>query len=113
MDETGVSEDRRQELVERELEENDKRSYVEAEDELQGKRAAAVAGIIDMLVEAEGAAIPFGTLLQGVGMDSQPAQMTPAMHALELTGVIRRFTYVETGATKPRSAYALVLEEES
>lgn len=81
--------------------------FVKSEDELKGKRAECVSGIIEMLVEAEGDPVAYAELLEEVGMQDQPAQMMPAMHALELVGAVDRYTYTESGKTKARVAYAL------
>jgi DNA-binding PadR family transcriptional regulator len=97
-------------LVESDAEHSSK--YVEAKDTPSGKRAACVAGIIDQLVEADGAPLPYALLLENVGMEDQPAQMMPALHALELTGVVTRYSYVEDGKTKARIAYSLNEEVE-
>lgn len=82
-------------------------SFVKDEKELTGKRANCVAGIIRQLVEAEGKPVAYADLLAEVEMADQPAQMMPAMHALELVGAVERYTYVEPGKKKPRIAYAL------
>lgn len=82
--------------------------YVPAKDELHGKHAAALAEILDMLIEAEGTPVPMTQLLEESGMgDGYSHAITVGMHALELAGVVNRFTYVESGARKPRVAYAL------
>lgn len=82
-------------------------SFVKAESELKGKRADCVSRIIEQLVEAEGEPVAYVDLLTEVEMADQPAQMMPAMHALELVGAVERYTYVEPGKTKSRLAYAL------
>lgn len=81
--------------------------FVQSEDELKGKRAECVSGIIEGLVAADGDPIPYAELLEAVGMSDQPAQMMPAMVALELVGAIIRYTYTEIGKTKSRLAFAL------
>lgn len=82
-------------------------SFVKDEKELTGKRANCVAGIIRQLVEAEGEPVAYADLLDEVEMGDQPAQMMPAMHALELVGAVQRYSYVESGKKKPRIGYAL------
>lgn len=81
-------------------------SFIEAKDELRGKRASCVAGMIKLLVEAEGEPIPWDELCDSVGMDHH-GQLMPAMHALELVGAVDRFAYVESGATRSRPAFAI------
>jgi hypothetical protein len=82
-------------------------SFVKDEKELNGKRANCVAGIIEQLIEADGQPVAYAELLESVEMADQPAQMMPAMNALELVGAIERYTYVEPGKKKPRLAFAL------
>lgn len=81
--------------------------FVKSEQELKGKRAECVSRIIEQLVEAKGEPVEYAELLAEVDMSDQPAQMMPAMHALELVGAVERYTYTEPGRTKPRIAYAL------
>lgn len=88
---------------------DDHREYVAAEDEPRGKRAAAVANIIDQLVEAEGHPMPTRELLANAEADV--SQMGPALLALELTGIVRRFTFVDKTGTKSQTAYALIEQE--
>lgn len=78
--------------------------YTAVSEELSGKRAAAVATILDLLIEAEGQPIPTSFLLEESGSDV--SQMGPAFLALELTGVAKRFTY-DNGGKKPVTAYAI------
>lgn len=81
-------------------------TFIGAEDELKGKRAAIVAQMIEQLVEAgPGEPLTWEELTDGI---EHSAQYTPAMHALEMVGVIERYSYVEPGKTKPRVAYALL-----
>jgi hypothetical protein len=79
-------------------------TFVAASVELHGKRAAAVADMIKMLVEAEGEIVTWDELSYGV---EHPHQYTPALHALELVGAIERWDYVEEGKTKHQTAYSL------
>lgn len=81
--------------------------FVKDKKELGGKRATCVSQIIRQLVEAEGEPVAYADLLAEIGMTDQPAQMSPAMYALELVGVIDRHIYVEPGKKKSRIAYAL------
>lgn len=80
--------------------------FTEASDELRGKRAACVAGIIKQLCESEGEPIPWSELCDNVGMDHH-GQLMPAMHALELCGVVDRFVYTEGAGTRGKPAFAL------
>lgn len=80
--------------------------FVLAEDDPTGKRAACVAGMINMLVEADGEPIPWTEMCDEVGMEHH-GQLMPAMHALELVGAVDRYTYVEETGTRAKTAYAL------
>lgn len=40
-----------------------------------------------------------------------PADLMPAMTALEVAGVLKRYTYVESGGTRSKNAYAFVNED--
>jgi hypothetical protein len=84
-------------------------AYVKAEDHPTGKRAAKVAGIIEQIVEADGDAVPFEEACANVDVTvpQHRANLLVAMHALELAGVVDRYTYVETGSTRGKPAYAL------
>lgn len=79
-------------------------TFVAAEDELKGKRAAVVARFIELLVEAEGEPVTFAELTQGV---EHPHQYTPALHALELVGVVDRWEYSTPGRSKVQHAWSL------
>ncbi len=81
-------------------------AYVPDERELSGKRAKCVAGMIKLLVEADGEPIAWSDMCDSVGMDHH-GQLMPAMHALELVGAIDRYSYVEDGATRSKPAFAL------
>lgn len=82
---------------------------VKATDELHGKRPAEIAGIIKQLVEERGEPVPWAELCAGVGIteSARRASMLLSMHALELVGVVERYTYVEEGESRPRPAYAI------
>lgn len=84
-------------------------TLVKATDELHGKRPAEIAGIIKQLVEEQGEPVPWTDLCAGVGIteSARRASMLLSMHALELVGVVERYTYVEQGETRPRPAYAI------
>jgi hypothetical protein len=83
---------------------------VKADDELHGKRPAEIAGIIKQLIEeGAGEPVPWVDLCAGVGIkeSARRASMMLAMHALELCGIVERYSYVEEGETRSRPAYAL------
>ena len=80
--------------------------FVEAREALSGKRAKCVAGMIQMLIDAKGEPVAWDAMCDEVGMEHH-GQLAPAMHALELVGAVKRFTYVDAGSTRPRNAYAL------
>ncbi len=80
--------------------------FTRASDELRGKRAACVAGIIRLLVEHEGEPVTWAYLCDSVGMEHH-GQLMPAMHALELCGIVERFTYTEGAGTRGKPAFAL------
>jgi hypothetical protein len=80
--------------------------FSKAEDIPTGKRAECVAGMLKLLIDAEGEPIPWGDMCDEVGMEHH-GQLMPAMHALELAGVVERFTYVEPDATRSKPAFAL------
>jgi hypothetical protein len=81
-------------------------TYTKATDELSGKRAACVAGMIELLADAKGEPVEWTHMCSEVGMDHQ-GQLMPAMHALELVGAIDRYTYIENGGSRQRVAFAL------
>lgn len=92
--------------------------FVLAEDDPSGKRAQCVAGMIKLLVDADGEPIPWTELCDEVGMEHH-GQLMPAMHALELVGAVDRYTYVDGDGkgTRAKVAFALadgvgVLEED-
>lgn len=88
-----------------------KHSYVEAKDDPAGKRAACVAGMIALLIDAEGDPVPWTDMCDEVGMEHH-GQLMPAMHALELVGAVVRHTYVEETGTRAKVAYALAPDVE-
>jgi hypothetical protein len=79
-------------------------TFVAATDELKGKRAAIVARMIQMIVEAEGEPVTWDELTAGVEHEHQ---YTPALHALELVGAIERWEFVEPGKRRRSTAYSL------
>ncbi len=81
-------------------------TYVKAQDELRGKRAASVASMIEQLVEAEGEPVTWSDLNDVAGMDHH-GQLMPAMIALELIGAVERFEYTDDGGTRAKPAFAL------
>lgn len=84
-------------------------AFVLATDKPSGKRAAKLAGIIEQIVEADGDAVSFEEACANVEVTvpQHRANLLVAMHALELTGVVDRYTYVERGSTRSKPAYAL------
>lgn len=81
-------------------------AFIEASDELRGKRASCVAGILKQLVDADGDPIAWSDLCDNVGMDHH-GQLMPAMHALEMVGAVRRFEYVDGEGTRSKPAFAI------
>lgn len=79
-------------------------TFVAAPDALKGKRAAAVASIIDKLVAAEGEPVTWDELVSDLDHEHQ---YTPALHALELVGAVERWEYKEDGRRKRGTAYSL------
>ena len=70
-----------------------------------GKRAVAVAKVLDRLAEAGiSEPVPFEELVEGI---EHPHQYTPALVALELVGVVRRWEYTERGKRRTQYAYSL------
>jgi hypothetical protein len=80
-------------------------TFVKAQDELRGKRAACVANMIEQLAEADGEPIAWADMCDEAGMDHH-GQLMPAMHALELVGAIDRYEYSD-GGTRSKPAFAL------
>lgn len=79
-------------------------TFVEATDELKGKRAAVVAKMVQQLVDADGEPVTWDELCNGV---EHPHQYTPALHALELVGAVERWDFVEAGHRGSKTAYTL------
>jgi hypothetical protein len=80
--------------------------FVPAKNDPTGKRAQCVAGMIEILAEANGEPVPWPEMCDKVGMDHH-GQLMPAMHALELVGAVERFTFAVNGSTRPQTAFAL------
>lgn len=80
--------------------------FVKATEELRGKRAACVAGIIRTLIDAEGEVIKWADLCDAVGMYHH-GQLMPAMHALELVGAVERYAYTDGEGTRGKPAFAI------
>lgn len=80
--------------------------YTKSETVPTGKRAECVAGMIKILVENAPDPTPWSDMCDDVGMEHH-GQLMPAMHALELCGVVERYTYVEPGATRNKPAFVL------
>lgn len=78
--------------------------FTGAERAPSGTRAAAVAKILERLVEAEGEPLTLDELMRGM---SHSQQYIPALHALELVGAVERWTYRNRGKTKLQFAYSL------
>lgn len=81
--------------------------FVEAKEAPTGKKANQVASLMDALVKSKGEPREFEEVCSEVGI-KYPGDIQPAMHALEIAGAIKRFTYVESGSTRKRVAYAIV-----
>lgn len=80
-------------------------TFVAAEEPLKGKRAAIVAQMIQQIVDAGvDGEVTWDELIKGV---EHPHQYTPALHALELVGAIRRWDYSEEGSRGTKHAYSL------
>lgn len=84
-------------------------AFVKASDAPSGKRAAKLGGIIEQIVDADGDAVPFEEACAAVDITvpQHRANLLVAMHALEIFGVVDRYTYVERGSTRAKPAYAL------
>lgn len=84
-------------------------AFVRAKEPPSGKRAAKLAGIIEQIVEADGDAVPFEEACANVDVTvpQHRANLLVGMHALELAGVVDKYTYVEQGSTRSKPAYAL------
>lgn len=79
-------------------------SFVKATEPAMGQRAKRVAGILDLLADAEGP-LPFKDACEQLGIE-QPSQLLPAMHALEFVGAVDRYTFVDKQGTRAQVAYA-------
>lgn len=84
-------------------------AFVRAEDKPSGKRAAKLAGVIEQIVDADGDAVSFEEACANVGVTvaQHRANLLVGIHALEIAGVVDRYTYVERGSTRSKPAYAL------
>lgn len=82
-------------------------TFTAATEGLAGKRAAVVARMIEMIVEAEGEPVTWEELIQGV---EHPHQYTPALHALEMVGAVERWTYSEPGRKGKHVAYSINMD---
>lgn len=85
--------------------------YVRQEAPPNGSRTRAVMALMDLIAEAGGEPVKFEEACEQLEI-KYPADIQPAMTALEVAGSIVRYTYVEKGSTKKRHAYALNLEED-
>lgn len=81
--------------------------FVESKESPTGKKASQVASLMDALVKAKGEPQEFEAMCAEVGI-KYPGDIQPAMHALEIAGAVKRFTYVESGSTRKKVAYAIV-----
>lgn len=80
-------------------------TFIEARESLKGKRAAVVAQMVQMIVEAgSDGVVTWDELTKGV---EHPHQYTPALHALEMVGAIQRWSYSESGSKGHKTAYSL------
>jgi hypothetical protein len=79
-------------------------TFVATNAPLKGKRAAVVAHMVAMLVEAEGDIVTWDELSDGV---EHPHQYTPALMSLELVGAIKRWEYSEVDSRGKKTAYSL------
>lgn len=81
-------------------------TFTASTDSLKGKRAAVVARMVELLAEAGTEdVVTWDELIAGV---EHPHQYTPALHALELVGAIRRWDYKEPNTKGHKTAYSLV-----
>lgn len=78
--------------------------FVRARNELRGKRAACVAGIIRQLLDGE--IHKWTDLCDAVGMDHH-GQLMPAMHALEMVGAVERYVYTDGEGTRGKPAFQI------
>jgi hypothetical protein len=86
-------------------------NFVKADDLPTGKRAECVAGMIKLMIEEAPDPVTWADLCDHVGMQHQ-GQLMPAMHALEFVGAVERFTYVEPGGKKRKTAFKISDEVE-
>lgn len=79
-------------------------TFVAAEAPLKGTRAAVVAHMVAMIVEANGEIVTWSEITEGV---DHPHQYMPALMSLELVGAIRRWEYSEVGSKGRKTAWCL------
>ncbi len=87
-------------------------AFVPAQGPPNGSRTRAVTAILERIVEAAGNPVPYEDTCVELGI-KYPADILPAMTALEITGTVKRYTYAETGSTRKRNAYSLVTEDDA
>lgn len=79
--------------------------FVEQESTPTGKKATQVADLLEALVAADGEPRSYDEMCEEAGI-KYPGDLQPAMHALEIAGAVKRFTYTDKG-TKKKTAYAI------
>jgi hypothetical protein len=72
-----------------------------------GKKFQQVTKMLDIVRKANGDPVAFDQVCKDAGA-KYPQDVQAAMFALELTGLVDRYTYVEDGSTRSHVAYAWV-----
>lgn len=83
--------------------------FVQSTRELSGRPAQRVADVLEQLIDAEGEPIEWEILCAGADIE-YPAQMMPAMYALELVGAVVRFDCIDESTLRTTLAFALADE---
>jgi len=78
--------------------------FVKADKPDTGKKFNQVTQMLDLLRKSPDTPIPFEALCKDAGA-TYPQDVQAAMFALEVTGLVDRYTYVEDGSTRARIAY--------
>ena len=81
------------------------------QDEKKGKKYNQVAAMLQALKDAAGDPVPFEEMCEAAGA-KYPQDVQAAFFALELAGIVDRYSYVEQGSTRSHVAYALAKDEE-
>lgn len=81
--------------------------FVKADKPDKGKKFSQVTKMLDIVRKAGGEPVPFDQVCKDAGA-KYPQDVQAAMFALELTGLVDRYTYAEEGSTRTHVAYAWV-----